>query len=70
MKETEDVCDWEWVTVPPRPVGSPISVRFSEPLLKEIDRIAKQQHRKRGNLIQHVLWEYVLAQRKGTRRAR
>ena len=65
----EDTNDWEWVTVPPRPPTSPTSVRLSEPLLKELDRLAKRQHRARGNLIQHILWEYVLAQRKRTRRA-
>ncbi|MBV9407557.1 MAG: hypothetical protein JO164_01955 [Candidatus Eremiobacteraeota bacterium] len=40
---------------------SPISIRLSTPLLERLDRIAAQQHRKRSNLIQHVLWEYVHA---------
>ncbi len=39
----------------------PISVRLSAPLLERLDRIAAAQHRKRGNLIQHALWEYVRA---------
>jgi hypothetical protein len=39
--------------------NSPISVRLSAPLLERLDRIAAAQHRKRGNLIQHALWEFV-----------
>ncbi|MEA2689089.1 MAG: CopG-like 1 or ribbon-helix-helix domain, 5 [Candidatus Eremiobacteraeota bacterium] len=38
---------------------NPISVRLSAPLLERLDRIAAAEHRKRGNLIQHVLWEFV-----------
>ena len=38
---------------------SPISVRLSAPLLEALDRLAHKEHRKRGNLIQHILWEYV-----------
>jgi predicted DNA-binding protein len=40
---------------------SPVSVRLSAPLLEALDRLAREQHRKRGNLIQHILWEYVQA---------
>jgi hypothetical protein len=43
------------------PASSPVSVRLSAPLLERLDRIAAAQHRKRGNLIQHVLWEFVRA---------
>jgi hypothetical protein len=39
----------------------PISIRLSAPLLERLDRLAALQHRKRSNLIQHVLWEYVHA---------
>ncbi len=39
--------------------NAPVSVRLSAPLLERLDRIAAAQHRKRGNLIQHVLWEFV-----------
>ena len=39
----------------------PISIRLSQPLLESLDRIAESQHRKRSNLIQHILWEYVHA---------
>ena len=39
----------------------PVSVRLSAPLLEALDRIAQREHRKRGNLIQHILWEYVQA---------
>lgn len=40
---------------------SPISMRLSRPLLDALDRLAASQHRKRSNLIQHILWEYVHA---------
>ncbi len=40
---------------------SPISIRLSRPLLDALDRVAAIQHRKRSNLIQHILWEYVHA---------
>ncbi len=40
---------------------SPVSVRLSAPLLEALDRLAHKEHRKRGNLIQHILWEYVQA---------
>jgi hypothetical protein len=40
---------------------SPVSVRLSAPLLEALDQLAREQHRKRGNLIQHILWEYVQA---------
>ena len=39
--------------------GNPFSVRLSAPLLERLDRIARSENRKRGNLIQHILWEYV-----------
>ncbi len=39
--------------------SAPISVRLSAPLLEAIDRLAEQEHRKRGNMIQHILWDYV-----------
>lgn len=42
-----------------RPSSAPISVRLSAPLLERLDRLAATEHRKRGNLIQHILWEYV-----------
>lgn len=43
---------------------SPISVRLSAPLLEALDHLAQKEHRKRGNLIQHILWEYVQARQK------
>ena len=42
--------------------NSPTSLRLSAPLLERLDRIAELQHRKRSNLIQHILWEYVHAE--------
>jgi predicted DNA-binding protein len=40
----------------------PISIRLSPALLLRLDRLADREHRKRSNLIQHILWEYVRAQ--------
>lgn len=39
--------------------NAPTSIRLSAPLLEAIDRLAASEHRKRGNMIQHILWEYV-----------
>ncbi|HTD33409.1 MAG TPA: ribbon-helix-helix protein, CopG family [Candidatus Elarobacter sp.] len=39
----------------------PISIRLSAPLIERLDRLAAREHRKRSNLIQHILWEYVHA---------
>lgn len=39
--------------------SQPFSVRLSAPLLERLDRIARRENRKRGNLIQHILWDYV-----------
>ncbi len=44
----------------------PISLRLSTPLLEALDRIARGEHRKRSNLIQHILWEYVHGQEDST----
>lgn len=43
---------------------SPVSVRLSAPLLEALDRLAQKEHRKRGNLIQHILWEYIQGHQK------
>lgn len=48
----------EIVRAEPNP-APPISVRLSAPLLERLKRIAEKEHRKRSNLIQHILWEYV-----------
>jgi hypothetical protein len=45
-----------------------ISIQMSEPLVERLDRIAEAQHRKRSNLIQHILWEYVHAHADEARR--
>jgi predicted DNA binding CopG/RHH family protein len=42
-----------------RSASAPISVRLSTPLLERLDRLAAAENRKRGNLIQHILWQYV-----------
>jgi len=39
--------------------NAPISVRLSASLLERLDRIAAAEHRSRGNLIQHILWQHV-----------
>jgi hypothetical protein len=41
--------------------NAPISIRLSAPLIERLERLAQDQHRKRSNLIQHILWEYVHA---------
>jgi hypothetical protein len=57
--------EWTWVTIRAGgPAHAPISIRLSAPLLKELDRLAKNDRRPRSSLIRHVLWEYVLTQRK------
>ncbi len=39
------------------------SLRLSVPLLNALDALATAQHRTRSNLIQHILWEYLLGRR-------
>lgn len=48
----------------------PTSIRLSAPLMESIDRLAAAQHRKRSNMIQHILWEYIHLHADGHRRAR
>jgi hypothetical protein len=55
-RNAERADDFETVTVKP---PTPFSVRLSAPLLEALDALAQRQHRKRGNLIQHILWEYI-----------
>ncbi len=57
--QAQDIANAEIVKIRPGLYNAPISVRLSEPLLKRLDRIATKENRKRGNLIQHILWEYV-----------
>lgn len=47
----------EPVRVAPRTAGT--SLRLSVPLLRQLDILAKAQHRTRSNLIQYILWEYI-----------
>jgi Ribbon-helix-helix protein, copG family len=56
---TEDIMNAELVVGVHAP-STPISVRLSPTLLERLDRLAAAEHRTRGNLIQHVLWEHVL----------
>ena len=55
---TEDIMNAELVVGVHSP-SAPISVRLSPALLERLDRLATE-HRTRGNLIQHILWEHVL----------
>lgn len=57
----EEMAESEIVVGYREPSRNPFSVRLSAPLLERLERLAHQQHRKRGNLIQHILWEYVRA---------
>lgn len=57
--EHEEIAKGELVVGVAAP-NPPISVRMSAALLERLDRLASAQHRSRGNLIQHVLWEYVM----------
>lgn len=54
----------ETIRAAPQP-NAPVSIRLSTPLLERLDRIARAQHRKRSNLIQFILWEYVHANERG-----
>jgi CopG-like RHH_1 or ribbon-helix-helix domain, RHH_5 len=56
----DDLSKAEIVPTQPNP-SSPISIRLSAPLIERLDRLAQREHRKRSNLIQHILWEYVHA---------
>jgi hypothetical protein len=55
---SENIEKAEIVRGSPR-MSPPTSIRLSAPLLEAIDRLAALEHRKRGNMIQHILWEYV-----------
>jgi hypothetical protein len=56
----DDVAHATVVRAEPNP-NPPISIRLSPPLIERLDRLAAREHRKRSNLIQHILWEYVHA---------
>lgn len=57
--QSENIERGEIVRATAAPASSPTSIRFSAPLLEALDGIARVEHRTRGNLVQHVLWEYV-----------
>jgi len=54
--QPEEIAQAEFV-IGQRSSSAPISVRLSAPLLERLDRLAAAEHRKRGNLIQHILDE-------------
>ena len=60
----EDMADAQLVTGDPRPGTAGTSVRLSIPLLRILDIMAKEQHRTRSNLIQHILWDFVRSRRR------
>jgi hypothetical protein len=60
--QSEEIERAERIVGPPGVGSAPISIRISKPLLEALDRIAEGEHRKRSNLIQHILWEYVHSQ--------
>lgn len=61
--QAEHIANAEIVTAQRAGSFPPVSVRLSPPLLARLDRIARIENRKRGNLIQHILWEYVRARK-------
>jgi hypothetical protein len=61
LAQDQSKFEFERVTGQPNP-NPPLSIRLSSTLLERLDAIATTQHRKRSNLIQHILWEYVRAQ--------
>ena len=62
MAKTAGATAGEEVAVASAPAsGSPFSLRLSAPLLQRLEVLARGQHRKRGDLIQQILWEYVSA---------
>jgi hypothetical protein len=61
LAQDQSKFEFERVTGQPNP-NPPLSIRLSSTLLERLDASATTQHRKRSNLIQHILWEYVRAQ--------
>jgi hypothetical protein len=59
----EDQCEHiaraEAVRGTPRGPGGGPPIRLSAPLLEALDRLAAREGRKRGNLVQHALWDFV-----------
>jgi predicted DNA-binding protein len=61
LAQDQSKFEFERVKKLPNP-NPPITIRMMPSLIERLDRLATAQHRKRANLIQHVLWEYVFAQ--------
>jgi hypothetical protein len=57
--QLEEIADAEIIVNRRSGSGAPFSVRLSPPLLDRLDQLARNQNRKRGNLIQTILWDYV-----------
>jgi hypothetical protein len=58
QSQVDDIARAEPIVLARRP-APPTSVRLSPPLLKKLQEIAAAEHRSLGNLIQHVLWDFV-----------
>jgi hypothetical protein len=68
VSQPEEIEKAELIAGKPGAGPPPISIRLSRPLLEALDRIAEREHRKRSNLIQHILWEYVHGESRKLRR--
>jgi hypothetical protein len=67
--QSEHIARAEAVRGTPRGPAAGAPIRLSAPLLEALDRIAAREGRKRGNLVQHALWDYVHGRSTETRRA-
>jgi hypothetical protein len=59
--QSEHIARAELVRGTPRGPSSAVALRLSAPLLEALDQLAARDGRKRGNLIQNALWDYVRA---------
>jgi hypothetical protein len=66
--QSEHIARAETVRGPARGSSHMTPIRLSAPLLEALDRLAAREGRKRGNLIQTALWEYVRARTTDKRR--
>src|SRR5450755_1182061 len=67
--QSENIALGERVKGLPNP-NPPITIRMTPALVEALDLLAAAQHRKRANLVQHVLWDYVFAQKAATAAAK
>jgi predicted transcriptional regulator len=67
--QSENIAMGQRVKGLPNP-NPPITIRMTPALVEALDLLAAAQHRKRANLVQHVLWDYVFAQKAATAAAK